>query len=286
MPMSLITKHKNSTFTYQNLIMDIKNFTFNHGEKLVLVASIGYLIYIIIHTFITSNLEMHRIDTKLLSLSSAIDTKLKTSTPPAIDKELKTAAQLESRLTTPPAANLLQRSHIFSKFTTGKTISDITTRDLLKRPELQAFQRSEITAPGTTEFILKGGTTDMALIQVRKFYKEKWWTESFTVERGETIGREKTIGKEDVDFDTRCTLIEIIPFAQKPLIMRKTTVLRNEKGEFLGTSLMEERYMISTSKIVFENKKEESFDLWIGELVNLGTETVTIHSLANAASAN
>ena len=79
-----------------------------------------------------------------------------------------------------------------------------------------------------------------------------------------------------MDFNTCCTLIEIVPLAQKPLIMKKTAVLRNEKGDFLGTSMTDEKHMISTSKIVFEDKKGGVYNLWIGELVNLGTETVTV----------
>ena len=79
-----------------------------------------------------------------------------------------------------------------------------------------------------------------------------------------------------MDFNTCCTLIEIVPLAQKPLVMKKTAVLRNEKGDFLGTSMTDEKHMISTSKIVFEDKKGGVYNLWIGELVNLGTETVTV----------
>ena len=266
--------------------MDIKDFTFKHVKKFVLGITVCYLVYTVIHTFITSSLEMHGIDTKLLSLSGAIGRKLKTSIPSALDKELKDAAQLELRFTTPPSANFLQRPHLFCKFTKGETISDITTKDLLKKPEIQALPRLEVTTPGDTEFILKGGTADLALIQVRKLHKDKWLAESFTVENGKTIGEKIIIDRKPVDFNTHCKLIKIIPLAQKPLVIKKSTLLRNEKGDFLGTSLAEEKHMISTSKIVFEDKKGESYDLWIGELVNLGTETVTIYSSVNTSSAN
>ena len=60
--------------------------------------------------------------------------------------------------------------------------------------------------------------------------------------------------------------------------------LRDEKGEFLGTSITEETHMISTSKIVFETKKE-SCNLWIGELVNIGTDTITVQP-TNISSIN
>ena len=43
---------------------------------------------------------------------------------------------------------------------------------------------------------------------------------------------EKTIGKETVDFDTYCKLMEIIPQAQKPLVIKKTMAVLERKGEF------------------------------------------------------
>ena len=58
----------------------------------------------------------------------------------------------------------------------------------------------------------------------------------------ETIGEKKIIGKETVDFDTYCKLIEIVPQAQKPLVIKKTTIVQNEKGEFSGSSFTEETY--------------------------------------------
>lgn len=266
--------------------MDIKNFTFKRVEKFALGIASGYLIYALLHTFIVLHLRTHEIDTKLVSLSSVIGRKLKTSMPPAPDKDLEDAAQLESRFTTPPPATHVQRSHLFIKFTKGETISGITTKDLLKKPELQTLPHSEGATPGSIEFTLKGGTADLALIQVRKLHKDKWLTESFTVEGGKTIGGKKIIDREPVDFNTYCKLIKIIPSAQKPLIFKKSALLRNEKGEFTGTFLTEEKHMISTSKIIFKDKKGESYDLWIGELVNLGTETVTIYSSGNTSSTN
>lgn len=256
--------------------MDIKNFIFRHIEKIALGIAACYLIYAVIHTLVTLNLETHRVDAKLQSLSSAIDRKLKTGTPPPVDAERKDAAQLESRFTTPPPANLLERPFLFSKFIHGETNTEVTTSDLLKKPEPRTSSGTEVPIRGDTEFILKGGTADMALIQVRKLYKDIWWIESFTVEKGEIIGKKKKIGTETVDFNTCCTLIEIVPIAQKSLVMKKTTVLRNEKGDFLGTSMTDEKHMISTSKIVFEDKKGDIYNLWIGKLVNLGTETVTV----------
>src|SRR3972149_5627034 len=103
---------------------------------------------------------------------------------------------------------------------------------------------------------------------------------------GETIGEKKIIGKETVDFDTYCKLIEIFPQAQKPFIIKKTTVIQNEKGEFLGSSFTEETHMISSSKIIFVDKKGESYNSWIGELVKVGTDTVTTCPLTNDSSTN
>ncbi|HAB52789.1 MAG TPA: hypothetical protein DCE80_11580, partial [Ignavibacteriales bacterium] len=195
--------------------MNIKNFIFKHIEKLGFGIAICYLIYTAVHTFIILNIEVHRTDTKLLSLSSTIERKIKTSVPPVVDTELKNDEQLALRLTSPPSASPLPRPYIFGKFIKEKTASDITTKDLIKKPELQP-ERLEGIIPGEIEFVFKGGTADMALVQVRKLYKDKWWTESFTIEKGETIGEKKIIGKETVDFDTYCKLIEIFPQAQKP----------------------------------------------------------------------
>ena len=266
--------------------MNVKNFVFKHIEKIALGITICYLIYTAVHTFMILNLEVRRTDTKLLSLSSAIERKLKTSTPPAIDTELKHAEQLTSRLTLPSPASPLQRPQIFSKYMKEEAVSDITTKGLLKKPESQTAARSEDFILGEIEFVFKGGTADMALVQVRKLYKDKWWTESFTVERGETIGEKKTMGKETVDFDTYCKLIEIVPQAQKPFIINKTTVVRNEKGEFLGSSFTAETHMISASRITFEYKRGESYNLWIGELAKVGTDTVTVNPSTSVSSTN
>ena len=266
--------------------MDIKNFIFKHIEKLGFGIAICYLIYTAVHTFIILNIKVHRTDTKLLSLSNTIERRIKTSVPPIADTELKNDEQLVLRLTSPPSASSLPRPYIFGKFTKEKTVSDITTKDLLKKPALQPAERLEDITLSEIEFIFKGGTADLALVQVRKLYKDKWWTESFTMEKGGTIGGKKTIGKETVDFDTYCKLIEIVPQAQKPLVIKKTTAVQNEKGEFLGSSFTEETHMISASKIIFEDKKGESYNLWIGELVKVGTDTVTVHPSTNASSTN
>src|SRR3989304_3589624 len=127
---------------------------------------------------------------------------------------------------------------------------------------------------------------DTELVQVRKLYKDKWWAESFIIEKGETIGEKKIIGKETVDFDTYCKLMEIVPHAQKPLVIKKTAVVQNEKGEFLGSSFTEETHMISVSKIIFEDKKGESYHVWLGESVKVGTDTVAVYPSTNASSTN
>lgn len=265
--------------------MDIKNIIFKYIEKIILGITVCYLVYTTVHIFILVSLKTHSVDTKLLSLSDTIEMKLKASTPPPISVEIKDAALLEQRLATPPSVSLLQRPQVFSKFSKGEAVSGITTKDLLKKQELQASRRLEGVPPGNIEFIFKGGTADMALIQVRKLHKGKWRVEGFVVEKEKTIGETRIIGNDTVNFDTQCKLIEIIPLAQKPLVIKKTTAIRDEKGEFLGTSITEETHMISTSKIVFETKKGESYNTWIGELVNLGTDTVTVQP-TNAASTN
>lgn len=266
--------------------MNIKQFIFKHVEKLGFGIAVCYLIYAFAHTFVILNRDAYKIDMKLLSLSNTIERKLETSAPPVVDKELKNAEQLLSRLTSPPPASPLQHQDIFGKFIKQKTVSGVTSKDLLKKPALQQTDRLEDITPGELEFIFKGGTADMVLIQVKKLYKDKWWTESFTMGKGAVIGKKTLLGKETVDFDTDCRLIEIVPQAQKPFVIKKTTVVQSEKGDFLGSSFTEETHMISASKIIFEDKNRTSYGLWIGGLVKLGTETVIVHSAASLSAAN
>ena len=264
--------------------MNIKYFIFKHFEKFILGIVVSYIIYTVFCTFLTASLRKHNIDSKLLSLSTIIDRKLKTGVPPPIDADRKDATQLELRLTIPPLASLSLNPHLFGSFTSGGSNMDITTKDLLKKSQAQLSSGMESIIPGTTEFILKGGTADMALIQVRKFYKDKWWAESFTVGKGEIIGGGRKIGAETVNFHTYCKLTEITPLAPKPFFTRKTAVLWNEKNDFLGVSMTEEKHVVTTSQVTFENKKGESYNAWIGELVKLGTETVTVCPVTNTMS--
>lgn len=257
------------------------NFLFKYVEKFVLGIAVCYLIYTVFYTFMRLKRETYEVNTKLQSLSGVIDRKLKMSIPPVISTKLKEAMQLELRFTMPPDANSLQQFKVFSKLAKGKLISDITMRDLLRNAELQTNPHLNADVPGDREFIFKGGTPKLALIQVRRLYKDIWWTKSFIVEEGKTIGEKKIVKGETIDFDTQCKLIEIVPSAQKPLTMKRTNVLRDRENNFLGISLTEEIQMISTPKIVFEYKKGKSYDLWIGEFVNLGTDTVVVHPPTN-----
>ncbi len=264
--------------------MDVKAILFKYVEKIVLGIAICYLIYTIIYAVIMPGVETHKINARLLSQSNTIDSKLKISKPPLIENERQEAALMELRFTTPPTAYPLQQSYILSKFTREEVASGINKRGILNEPEPQSLGRLEVPIPGDTEFTYKGGTAELVLIQVRKLYNDVWWAESFTVEKGQGIGQKKTIKKVPIDFDTRCKLREIVPFAQKAMTSNKTTIVRNDKGEFLGTKLDPEIHTITTSKIVFENKKGEAYNLWIGELVNLGTETVSVRSSTKTSS--
>ena len=119
-----------------------------------------------------------------MSLSNTIERRIKTSVPPIVDTELKDAEQLALRLTSPPSPSSLPRPYIFGKFTKRKNSFRHHDQRFVKKSELQAAQRSEGIIPDEIEFIFKGGTADMALVQVRKLYKDNWWTESFTIEKG------------------------------------------------------------------------------------------------------
>ncbi|HHT9110262.1 MAG TPA: hypothetical protein ACFYDZ_03775 [Candidatus Brocadiaceae bacterium] len=266
--------------------MNLKRFLFKHFEKFILGLAGGYLIYAIACTFIIKNSEIHKIDTKVLSITDNIERKLQKSTPPAIETELKNASQLESRFTFPLPAHLLEHPQLFGKLLREEPVSPLITKDILKKQEVPILPHLEAPAQADTEFIFKGGTEDLALIQVKKLYKEIWWTSSFTVSKGDTIGSKKMLGNETIDFDTHCKLLEITPLAQKPLVIKKNTVILNEKGEFLNTSLIEETHMVTSSRIVFENKKEVSYTLWLGESATLGEEFATVQLKVNLPSGN
>ena len=213
--------------------MNMKNFIFKHIEKLGFGIAMCYLIYTAVHTFVILNIGVLRTDTKLLSLSGTIERKIKTSVPPIVDTELKNDEQLALRLTSPPSAILLPRPYVFGQFTKEKAVSDITTKDLIKKPALQTTPRLEGITPGEMEFIFKGGTADMALVQVRKLYKDKWWTESFTIEKGETIGEKKIIGKETVD------LTSDRPYRKAYSKKEAFEILREESGCHFDKNLVD-----------------------------------------------
>jgi hypothetical protein len=260
--------------------MNLKDFLFRHIEKFVFVVALCYLIYTTIHTLVILKREAYEIDTKLQLLSGTIDRKLRIEMPPAIDVQLKEAEQMELRLTAPPDANILQRPLVFrgpshERIVLYRKIDDLPVKEI------------QVEAPvPDTELIFRGGTAKMALIQIRKLYNDMWWIKSFTVEKGKVIGEKATIKREVIDFDTHCKLVEIIPLAQKPMTLKKTNILQDEKGNFSGILLTEEIQMVSTPKIVFECREGKSYGLWIGESVNLSEGTVTAHVTTNALLTN
>jgi len=260
--------------------MDVKAILFKYVEKIALGLAICFLIYTIIYAVIVPGLETHKITARLLSQSNTIDSRLKISKPPPIEMERKEAALMEKRFTTPfPIAKEFERADIFV------TVTKEGTPPPPRGKGVEPSGTFVAPIPGDTEFIYKGGTAELALIQVRKLQDNVWWAESFTVEKGQSIGQKKTIKKVPVDFDTHCKLREIEPFAQKAMTFNKTSIIRNDKtGEFLGTKLEPDKHAITTPKIVFENKKGEKYNLWVGELVNLGTETVSVSSSTKTSS--
>jgi hypothetical protein len=259
--------------------MDIKNFIFKHIEKIILGIAVSYLIYTVINTLIILNINSYKVNARLESLSNIVERKLETSTPPKIETELDDAVLLESRLTIPPSADVLQRPQVFS-------VQDIATMDTSAKKETKISPVSEITISGDKEFTFKGGSADIVVVQVRKLHKDKWWIESFLAREGDIIGERKVISGETVDFNTQCKLVEIAPVAQKQMVVKKQVSLKNEAGEFIGTSFVEEVHMISTSKIVFEYNKGETYNLWLGELVKFGTETANVFQSNKASSIN
>lgn len=266
--------------------MDVKNFIFKHIEKIILGIAVSYLIYTVIITLIILNINNYKVNTRIETLSNAVERKFKTSTPPKMKTELDDAELLESRLTISPSADVLQRPQVFSVFGKEGAVQGIATMDTSAKKGTNISQVSEITISGDKEFTFKGGSADIVLIQVRKLYKDKWWIESFLAREGDIIGERKVISGETVDFNTQCKLVEIVPVAQKQMVVKKTISIKNEAGEFVGTSFAEETHMISTSKIVFEYKKGETYNLWLGELIQLGTETTSVYQSEKASSIN
>ena len=264
-------------------MMDVKNFIFKHIEKIILGIAVSYLIYTVINTLIILNINSYKVNARLESLSNVVERKLETSTPPKIETELYDAVLLESRLTIPPSADVLQRPQVFSVFGKEETVQDIATMDTSAKKGTKISPVSEI---GDIEFTFKGGSADIVIIQVRKLHKDKWWIESFLAREGDIIGERKVISGETVDFNTQCKLVEIVSVAQKEMVVKKTISIKNEAGEFVGTSFAEETHMISTCKIVFEYKKGETYNLWLGELVKSGTETTGVYQSEKASSIN
>jgi len=254
----------------------MKDVILKNIGKIALFGSLCCLFYIIVHTFFIVNAKTRKLQFRLEGLSKTIDTRLRTCTSPELETSLQNASQLKLHLTAPPEPKPIQRTYIFNIFT-KESLSDITIEDLLKK-QGQAPAPLEVSAPGDTEFIYKGGTHNLALITVRKLCGDIWRKKSFTVKEGMPIGKKKKIGRDTVDFTTKCNLTEIIPQDLKPIVIKKLEVLRDDKGEFTGTATKEEAFMVSSSRIIFKNKDGKLYSLWAGELVNLGTETASADS--------
>lgn len=260
--------------------MDINTLLIKHSGKFILGVMVCCFFYTMFHTFILLNSKTHKIVSSLDSSSNVIERKLLTSKPPEGEISLTNAQQMELRFTVPPEPNLLQRAFVFNTSIKDRR-ENINIKDLLKKRQYRDASRLTVAEKGDTEFIYKGGTEDLALIRVRKLYQDVWRENSFTVSKGMPIGTKKIVGKETINFDTRCKLMEIIPSAQKTIIIKKRILQKNEKGEFIGSTIREEPHMITSSKILFKNRDGKSYSLWAGELVNLGTETVSIVSSEN-----
>ena len=254
--------------------MDIRNLQIKHSGKCIAGIMVFCLSYTMFHTFVLLNARTHKMVSSLEASSEAIERKPLTSKPPEVEISLANAREMELRFTTPPQPKILERAFVFTPSIKDRR-EGITLRDLLKKRRYQDASRLTVTEKGDTEFIYKGGTEDLALIQVRKLYRDVWKESSFTVSKGMPIGEKRIIGKETIPFDTRCKLVEIIPSAQKPIIIKRRILQQNEKGEFVGTTIMEEPHMITSSSILFKNRDGELYNLWAGELINLGTETVS-----------
>src|SRR3990170_4370703 len=159
-------------------MMDVKNFIFKHIEKIILGIAVSYLIYTVINTLIILNINSYKVNARLESLSNVVERKLETSTPPKIETELDDAVLLESRLTIPPSADVLQRPQVFSVFGKEETVQDIATMDTSAKKGTKISPVSEI---GDIEFTFKGGSADIVIIQVRKLYLLK-------MKRGNLLG--------------------------------------------------------------------------------------------------
>ncbi len=249
-------------------------------EKFVFGVVLCYLIYTTIHTLVLLNREAYEVDAKLQLLSDTMDRKLRTGKPPVPDLQFNDAELMELRFTTPPVAQVLQRPRVFRR----SSREGIVARNIIK--DIPVKDSGHETPVPDTEFIFKGGTSQMALIQIRKLHNNIWWTKSFAIEQGKAIGEKATIKKEVIDFDTYCKLREIIPLAQKPVTFKKTNILQDEKGNFSGILLTEEIQMVSTPKIVFECREGKYYGLWIGESVSLSDGTVAAQVTADVLLTN
>ncbi|MDR4507813.1 MAG: hypothetical protein MRJ65_06185 [Candidatus Brocadiaceae bacterium] len=263
-------------------MMNLKNIVLKHGEKFIIGLIVCGLVYVTVYTYFLLNSKVQKIRDGFESYRRVVDNKLKTSKPMGIVTPLNHSVRLNDRFTSPPKARILPKPHIFWKLVNDEAISGVEAKDLLKKSDRENLPGLKVSVPGDTEFVYKGGTADLALIQVRKHYGEKWWEESFAVKKGEAIGRKVKTGKQTIDYDTRCKLVNIIPDTQKSLVLKKSQVLQDENGKFLGTSITDEIFKVTASSIVFTNDVGESYKLWVGERVNLGTQTVAVRKTTNA----
>ncbi|MGR3218733.1 MAG: hypothetical protein ACUZ8H_02805 [Candidatus Anammoxibacter sp.] len=131
--------------------------------------------------------------------------------------------------------------------------------------------------PGDTEIIYKGGTSQKAIIIIKKSTEEYELEQSFIILPGEKIGEYKPLNdkKRIEDFMTGCTLLQIITDAKKSINSSNILVNLDDKGEFINTTLKSDPYEITTMKIIYKNERLGGAikELLVGASANIGTVT-------------
>lgn len=201
------------------------------------------------------------LQSRIMSTVGAIESNLKHASPAKLEGEI--VASLIKNIPGSPKVEPIQRASIFAGPLTDDEISG-GEQILEETKEVVQFEKIDI--PLATEIVFKGVTNELVLIKVRRKINEQWHEHGFPMRSGERIGGEKIIANKKVNFTTNSILQDIIHKAQRPITLMKKEVILDEEGEFVGIRMVPgEKFMKSTSKIVYKDEEGSTKELWLGE---------------------
>ncbi|MGR3319746.1 MAG: hypothetical protein ACUZ8O_14865 [Candidatus Anammoxibacter sp.] len=245
-----------------------KSIFFLYFDKIAIGFAILVFSYSIFNFF--SNIRKEDSVKKINELSPIIERNVRQGKPEEI-AELDYATKLEGMFDNIPLPVDINRSYK-------------RKAPIVEKPDygLSVRQPQDGFEPGDTEIIYKGGTSQKAIIVIKKSTGEYELEQSFIVLSGETIGEYKPLNdkKRIEDFMTGCTLLHIISDAKKSINSSKILVNLDDKGEFVNTTLESDPYKITTMKIIYKNERLGGVvkELLLGNSVNIGTVTPLLAS--------